>query len=193
MAFNMHCGDIGIYYRCFIGVYALNLPINPFLGHTTPDGRRCAGDITYRIPPAYAGGLTLRSTVHSSMVAGPPTGAGHLTRVMNVCYFFMFIAHPMAIIRAITVNTISFNGSAKPITVWIVPIIIPTTTPKHARVAKTIFKSIALIITFISYYGVNIRTLFWGAKLFRCYFYLVLKVFYLLLDFIPILTKWVGV
>ena len=88
MAFNAHCGDIGIYYRSSIGVYDLNLPINPFPHISTPDGRRHAGDITYRIPRAYTGGLTLRSTANYSMVAGHPTGAGHLILVMFVLLFF---------------------------------------------------------------------------------------------------------
>jgi len=76
MAFNTHCGDIGIYYRFPIGVYALNLPINPFSHISTPDGRRCAGGITCVRARAYAGGPTLRSTVHSSTVAGPLTVVG---------------------------------------------------------------------------------------------------------------------
>ena len=76
MAFNAHCGDIGIYYRFPIGVYALNLSINPFPHIYTPDGRRCAGGNIALIWRAYAGGLTLRSTVHSSTVAGPLTVVG---------------------------------------------------------------------------------------------------------------------
>ena len=88
MAFNAHCGDIGIYYRWVISILDLKITINPFPHISTPDGRRHAGDITYRIPRAYAGGLTLRSTANYSMVAGHPTGAGHLILVMFVLLFF---------------------------------------------------------------------------------------------------------
>lgn len=88
MAFNMHCGDIGIYYRWVISILDLKITINPFPHISTPDGRRHAGGITCAGARAYTGGLTLRSTANYSMVAGHPTGAGHLTLVIIRVLFF---------------------------------------------------------------------------------------------------------
>ena len=98
MAFNVYCGDICIYYRSFIGVYDLNLPINPFPHIYTPDGRRCAGGNIAVIRRAYAGGPTLRGTVHSSTVAGPLTVAG-LPNASMVLMYLMYHLNQMHMLR----------------------------------------------------------------------------------------------